>query len=57
MIDPTQINDAVRDSTNHHYPKTALVALENTQNNCGGKILSPEYTNVVADVAHNNGIP
>lgn len=57
MIDPSQINDAVRDSSNHHYPKTALVSLENTQNNCGGKILSPQYTKVVADVAHDNGIP
>ena len=57
MLDPDEVRNAIRDSSNHHYPKTALIALENTQNSCGGRVLSPEDTAVIADVAHTNDVP
>jgi threonine aldolase len=39
-----------------HQPITRLVTIENTQNRCGGKCLSVEYTNQVADFAHGRGL-
>ena len=35
-----------------HFPRTAMVAIENTHNATGGTPLTPEYTKAVADVAH-----
>ena len=34
-----------------HHPRTRLVCLENTQNQCGGVALSADYTRQVADLA------
>lgn len=39
-----------------HYPITRLVTLENTQNRCGGAVLSVEYTRAVSELAHSRGI-
>ncbi len=39
-----------------HQPITRLVTIENTQNRCGGKCLSVEYTNQVAAFAHERGL-
>ena len=39
-----------------HQPITRLVTIENTQNRCGGKYLSVEYTNQVAEFAHERGL-
>jgi threonine aldolase len=38
------------------YPRTALVCLENTHNNCGGSVITVEETNSVADLAHRRGM-
>ncbi|MBN1956797.1 MAG: low-specificity L-threonine aldolase [Desulfuromonadales bacterium] len=35
-----------------HFPRTRVIALENTQGTVGGVPLSPEYTRMVADLAH-----
>ena len=35
-----------------HYPRTAMVAIENTHNASGGTPLTPEYTETIAEVAH-----
>jgi threonine aldolase len=35
-----------------HFPVTKLLVLENTQNRCGGVVLTPEYTRQAADLAH-----
>ncbi|MCH8207070.1 MAG: low-specificity L-threonine aldolase [Chloroflexi bacterium] len=51
MLDPDEVAAAVKPA-NVHYPHTALVALENTHNSCGGVPLTAEYTEVIADVAH-----
>jgi len=39
-----------------HHPITKQVILENTQNRCGGAVLTPAYTQQVADLVHGRGI-
>lgn len=39
-----------------HQPITRLVTIENTQNRCGGKCLSVEYTHQVVEFAHERGL-
>ncbi len=39
-----------------HFPPTRLVCLENTQNRCGGAVLTAAYTNAVADLAHRHDL-
>ena len=41
---------------NDHFPRTRLVALENTQGTVGGVPLSPEYTLQVAQFAQAQGV-
>jgi len=38
------------------FPRTALLCLENTHNNCGGTAISPERTRAAADLAHSRGV-
>lgn len=49
------IENAIRDK-NIHYPVTTLLCLENTQNRCGGAVLTPEYTNQAVELAHRRGL-
>jgi threonine aldolase len=49
------IEIAIRDK-NIHYPETTLLCLENTQNRCGGAVLTPEYTDSVVQLAHSHGM-
>jgi len=49
------IENAVRDK-NIHYPETTLLCLENTQNRCGGVVLTPEYTQQAVALAHRLGL-
>ncbi|MBM3143478.1 MAG: low-specificity L-threonine aldolase [Chloroflexi bacterium] len=49
------IREAIR-SDDPHHPITRLIALENTHNCCGGAVLTAEYTQAVADLAHANGL-
>ncbi len=37
------------------FPRTALLCLENSHNNCGGSVLTPEQTRAAADLAHSRG--
>jgi threonine aldolase len=39
-----------------HAPISRLLVLENTQNACGGTVLTPEYTRKAADLAHQHGL-
>lgn len=41
---------------NVHFPHTRLICLENTHNRCGGAVLSVEYADAVASLAHENGL-
>jgi threonine aldolase len=36
----------------YHHPISKLVILENTHNRCGGVVLTPSYTQAVADLVH-----
>ncbi len=49
------IRSAVRDN-DVHFPKTKLLILENTHNNCGGVAVSREYMLKAASVAHESGL-
>ena len=55
MIDPDDVEAAVHPD-DPHYPRTRLVALENTHNACGGAVLTPEDTATVAEVARRHGL-
>ncbi|HCS38523.1 MAG TPA: low-specificity L-threonine aldolase [Anaerolineaceae bacterium] len=39
-----------------HHPISKLIILENTQNRCGGVVLSEEYTKVVSKIAHDHDL-
>jgi threonine aldolase len=47
----SDVEAAIREDDEHH-PRTRLICLENTQNQCGGVPLTPAYTRAVADLAH-----
>jgi threonine aldolase len=42
-LDLEDLEAAIRDPDNEHYPRTRLICLENTHNRCGGAVLTPEY--------------
>jgi threonine aldolase len=54
-LDLEDIRKAVRND-NSHFPITRVVTVENTHNRCGGASLSAEYTQSVADFAHEHGL-
>ena len=54
-ITPDDIIMAIR-SDNIHFPRTRLIALENTQNRCGGAPLDAAYMNSVGELAHRHGL-
>ena len=41
---------------NEHYPITALIAVENTHNRCGGRALPVDYMDAVGELAHAHGL-
>jgi len=51
----TDIEAAIRPN-DVHQPPSKLLILENTQNRCGGVVLSPEYTKQAAKLVHSHGI-
>lgn len=54
-IDPDEFVAAIRPK-NIHFPVTTLLLLENTQNRCGGTVLTDDYTKLMCDLAHQNGL-
>ncbi|HEY93636.1 MAG TPA: low-specificity L-threonine aldolase [Dehalococcoidia bacterium] len=54
-LDLNDIERVVR-RDNIHYPKTTLLCIENTHNQCGGTILDQVYTNKVCELTHILGI-
>ena len=50
------IEHAVREAGDPHFPKSRLLILENTQNKCGGMSLSREYMLSAAAVARKHGL-
>jgi len=55
-MDPAAVAAAIRED-NVHYPRTALVCVENTHNRSGGCVVPLENIAAVAEVAHRRGIP
>ncbi len=49
------IEAAIRPSAGA-FPRTALLCLENSHNNCGGTVITPEQTRAAADLAHSRGV-
>ncbi len=45
------IEAAIRDPSNAHFPRSRLVCLENTHNRCSGAVLTPEYMAQVRSLA------
>ena len=54
-IDLKDIEAAIRPDDIHH-PVSRMLILENTHNRCGGVVLSMEYTQAAADIAHNHNL-
>ncbi len=54
-LDATDVEKAIR-LENIHFPKSALLCLENTHNRCGGAVLTCEYTEEISGLAHQHGL-
>lgn len=54
-VDLERIRGAIRPS-DQHFPITRAIALENTHNLRGGKVLPLEYVRAVGDLAHEHGL-
>jgi threonine aldolase len=55
-MDPNEVEAAIR-TENIHFPRTALICLENTHNRSGGCILPQENVVAICEVAHRHSIP
>ncbi len=53
---PQDIEAAIRDAGNVHFPRTRLICLENTHNRCAGAVLSVDYTRTVGELARERGL-
>lgn len=49
------VDNAIR-ADNIHFPVTRLISMENTQGGVGGVAVTAEYTQKLADLAHQNGV-
>lgn len=56
MFSFEELESAIRPE-NIHFPRTALITLENTHNRAGGVALSKEYIDEVVKVADKYGVP
>lgn len=55
-LDLSMVRAALRDDHDPHYPKSRLLMLENTQNRCGGVVLSVEYMEQAGALASEAGL-
>lgn len=55
-LDLAEVEAAIRDPNNPHYPRTRLICLENTHNRCSGAVLSPHYMAQVRALADRHGL-
>lgn len=54
-MDPDEVEAVINETAYGYTPRTGLVCLENTHNVYGGTVLTPEYTRVMAELAHRHG--
>ncbi len=55
-LDLADVEAAIRDPYNDHYPRSRLICLENTHNRCGGAVLTPAYMARVRALADRHGL-
>ena len=55
-LDLKDIETALRDPSNDHYPRSRLICLENTHNRCSGAVLTPGYMAQVRALADDHGL-
>jgi threonine aldolase len=55
-LDLAEVVAAIRDPSNLHFPRTRLIALENTHNRCGGSPLTVEYMRAAGKLAREHGL-
>ena len=55
VLDPEDVEKAIRPD-DIHFSRTTLLCLENTHNNAGGTVITPEQIKAVADVVKPRGI-
>jgi threonine aldolase len=56
-LDPDEVRAAFRDPGDVHEPMTGLIAIENTHAHSGGRPLDAGYTQTMAAVAREGGVP
>jgi threonine aldolase len=54
-IAPADLEKALVQNHNHSR-NISLLCLENTHNRCGGAAITADYTDIMADIAHKNGL-
>jgi threonine aldolase len=55
-MDPATVESSIRATDNVHFPRSALVCMENTANKDGGAVVPIANMNAVAEVAHRRGL-
>jgi len=55
-LDPAELRARIR-PIDDHFPRTGLICLENTHNQCGGAVLGEEDLSAVRDVADRRKLP
>ncbi len=56
MLDPEDVEGAIRAEGNPHFPHSRAICLENTHNRCGGRALSPAQMGTICEVARRHGL-
>ena len=56
-LDLSEVEAAIRDHSDFHQPRTALICIENTHNSAGGRILPPAFLDGVRRLAERRSIP
>lgn len=56
-LDLDELEDAFRDPTDHHQPRTSLVAIENAHSHSMNQPIPPAYVAQAAAIAHRHGVP
>lgn len=56
MLDPDDVEGAIRAEGNPHFPRSRAICLENTHNRCGGRALSPAQMSTIREIAERHGL-
>lgn len=57
VMDPQEVEGMIRDASNVHNPRTALICVENSHNYAGGTVVPLENLTAIRAVADRYGIP